>query len=118
MGELQQDVQRFKQALGREYAASFDATVVHGLTGSTLEGYGKSLARLARTSADPEETPSRRILEAQLVASLRVSKSAGPIKKLLVGVWLLEKIGWIQEGLVLRGDRLLVEAMERRLTKE
>ena len=82
----------------------------------------KAMAHCWRDWSNPLQTPTRRrpgnSSRRNSWLPSEVSHSSGAIKKLLFGVHLLEKLGWVHEGLVIQGDWLLVEAMERRLAKE
>ena len=106
-------VDRFRDAMDGEYAATFASTLVCGMEKATLAGYGHALRRLVMETAKHPDLEVHWVLEHRLLTSARTDTSSGPCRKLLSAVRLLEKVGWLAELLVRRGDWLVVEAMER-----
>ena len=100
-------------AVDGEYAATFASTLMRGLEKPTLAGYGHALRRLLSEADKHPDREIRWVLEHRLLTSARTDTSSGPCRKLLSAVRLLEKVGWLEQPLVRRGDWLVVEAMER-----
>ena len=100
-------------AVDGEYAATFASTLMRGLEKPTLAGYGHALRRLLSEADKHPDCEVCWALEDRLLPSARTDTSSGPCRKLLSAVRLLEKVGWLEQPLVRRGDWLVVEAMER-----
>ena len=76
------------------------------------------MRRLIRKAHPHPDKETRWVLEHRLLSSVRTDNSTGSVKKNLSGVRLLERVGWLQSLLVRRGDRPLLEAMERQRAHE
>lgn len=96
-----------------EYAATFASTLMRGLEKQSLVGYGHTHRRLLSEADKHPDCEVCWALEDRLLPSARTDTSSGPCRKLLSAVRLLEKVGWLEQLLVRRGDWLVVEAMER-----
>ena len=94
-------VKRLGQAVRDGWGAGYNASVVRGLSKSTLDRYLGALAKLRR-----------RVLEDELGDIAAQNVGEGNIKKLLLGVRLLEKLGWIKST-VQPGDWYLVLGVEK-----
>ena len=89
-------VERLGQAVRDGWGAGYDASVVRGLSKSTLDGYLGALAKLRRRERMQLGCDRRRVLEDELGDIAAQDVGEGNIKKLLSGVRLPEKLGWIK----------------------
>ena len=105
-------VERLGQAVRDGWGAGYDASVVRGLSKSTLDGYLGALAKLRRREHMQPGCDRRRVPEDELGDIAAQDVGEGNIKKLLSGVRLLEKLGWIKST-VRPGDWYLVLGMEK-----
>ena len=105
-------VERLGHAMGDGCGAGYDASVVRGLSKSTLDGYLGALAKLRRRERMKSGSGRRRVLEDELGDIAAQNVGEGNIKKLLSGLRLLEKLGWIKST-VRPGDWHLVPGVEK-----
>ena len=105
-------VERLGQAVRDGWGAGYDASVVRGLSKSTLDGYLGALAKLRRRERMPPGCDRRHVLEDELGDIAAQNVGEGNIKKLLSGVRLLEKLGWIKST-VRPGDLYLDLGVEK-----
>ena len=105
-------VERLGQAMRAGWGAGYDTSVVRGLCKSTLDGYLGALAKLRRRERMQPGCGRRRVLEDELGDIAAQNVGEGNIKKLLSGVRLLEKLGWIK-SIVRPGDWYRVLGVEK-----
>ena len=110
-------VERLGQAVRDGWGAGYDASVVRGLSKSTLDGYLGTLAKLRRHERMQLGCDTRRVLEDELGDIAAEDVGEGNIKKLLSGVRLLEKLGWIKST-VRPGDWYLVLGVEKETERQ
>ena len=105
-------VERLGQAVRDGWGAGYDASVVRGLSKSTLDGYLGALAKLRRRERMQPGCDRRRVLEDELGDIAARDVGEGNIKKLFSGVRLLEKLRCIKST-VQPGDWYLVLGVEK-----
>ena len=108
---------RFAEAVGAGYRASYGATVIQGLQKTTLDGYLRQVRRLARMERMRPSMGARTVLETRLMDIVDGEQCESAAKLVLSAARLVEKIGWIKP-VVRVADWYLVEALESRRTKE
>ena len=82
---LAEAVERLGQAVRDGWGAGYDASVVRGLSKSTLDGYLGTLAKLRRRERMQPGCDRRRVLEDELGDIAAQDVGEGNIKKLLSG---------------------------------
>ena len=108
---------RFAEAVGAGYGASYDATVIQGLQKTTLDRYLRQVRRLARMERMRPVMGARTSLETRPMDIVDGEQSESAAKLVLSATRLVEKVGWIKP-VVRVADWYLVEALESRRTKE
>ena len=108
---------RFAEAVGAGYGASYNATVIQGLQKTTLDGYLRQVRRLAGMERMRPGMAARTVLETRLMDIVDGEQSESAAKLVLFAARLVEKMGWIKP-VVRVADWYLVEALESRRTKE
>ena len=108
---------KFAEAVGAGYGASYDATVIQGLQKTNLDGYLRQVRRLARIERMRPGMGARMVLETRLMDIVDGEQSESAAKLVLFAARLVEKMGWIKP-VVRVADWYLVEALESRRTKE
>ena len=108
---------RFAEAVGAGYGASYNANVIQGLQKATLDGYLRQVRRLARMERMRPGMGARMVLETRLMEIVNGEQSESAAKLVLSAARLVEKMGWAKP-VVRVANWYLVEALESRRTKE
>ena len=108
---------RFAEAVGAGYGASYGATVIKGLQKTTLDGYLRQVRRLAKMERMRPGIGARKVLETHLMDIVDGEQSKSAAKLVLSAARLVEKMGWIKP-VVRVADWYLLEALEARRTNQ
>ena len=84
---------RFTEAVGARYGASYDTTIIQGLQKTTLDGYLRQVRRLARMERMRPGMGARTVLETRLMDIVDGEQSESAAKLVLSAAMLVEKMG-------------------------
>ena len=94
------------------YATSYAGTLLYGLADDTKKGYLQEWRRFAVRVQKQPGASARESVDDQLRRLAKTTSSEASIKKLLIGIRLLEKLQWVPNT-VCAGDWLLGQGVER-----